>query len=62
MKLQKFQSAVFQCGQLVDTALMTAALELGVQEDDIEAAITDSIRVSQASYDGKVKLLEMKGE
>ena len=36
--------------------------ELGVQEDDIEAAITDSIRVSQASYDGKVKLLEMKGE
>ena len=29
--------------------------ELGVQEDDIEAAITDSIRVSQASYDGKVK-------
>ena len=36
--------------------------ELGVQEDDIEAAIADSIRVSQASYDGKVKLLEMKGD
>lgn len=36
--------------------------ELGVQEDDIEEAIADSIRVSQASYDGKVKLLEMKGE
>ena len=33
MKLQKFQSAIFQCGQLVDAALMTAALKLGVQED-----------------------------
>ena len=37
-------------------------LELGVEEDDIKAAITDSIKVSQASFDGKVKLLEMKGE
>ena len=36
--------------------------ELGATEDDIKAAITDSIKVSQASYDGKVKLLEMKGE
>lgn len=36
--------------------------ELGVEEDDIKAAITDSIKVSQAAYDGKVKLLEMKGE
>ncbi|MCD7796695.1 MAG: hypothetical protein LUG95_03525 [Clostridiales bacterium] len=35
---------------------------LGVEEDDIEAAITDSIKVSQASYDGTVQLLEMKGE
>lgn len=35
---------------------------LGVEEDDIAAAITDSILVSQASFDGKVKLLEMKGE
>lgn len=38
------------------------AVELGATEDDIVAAITDSIKVSQASYDGKVKLLEMKGE
>ena len=38
------------------------SIELGVTEDDIEAAITDSIKVSQASYDGTVKLLEMKGE
>lgn len=37
-------------------------LELGVEEDDIKAAITDSIKVSQAAFDGKVKLLEMKGE
>ncbi|MBQ5969443.1 MAG: NAD(P)-dependent oxidoreductase [Clostridia bacterium] len=35
---------------------------LGVEDDDIYAAIADSIRVSQAAYDGKVKLLEMKGE
>ncbi|MBR4858786.1 MAG: NAD-dependent epimerase/dehydratase family protein [Acutalibacteraceae bacterium] len=38
------------------------AVELGATEDDIKAAITDSIKVSQASYDGTVKLLEMKGE
>lgn len=37
-------------------------LDLGVEEDDIKAAITDSIKVSQAAFDGKVKLLEMKGE
>ncbi|MCH5169717.1 MAG: NAD-dependent epimerase/dehydratase family protein [Oscillospiraceae bacterium] len=37
-------------------------LELGVEEDDIREAITDSIKVSQAAFDGKVKLLEMKGE
>ncbi len=36
--------------------------ELGATEDDIKAAITDSIKVSQASYDGTVELLEMKGE
>lgn len=36
--------------------------ELGATEDDIEAAIADSIKVSVASYEGKVKLLEMKGE
>lgn len=36
--------------------------ELGVEEDDIEAAIEDSIRVSVDAYNGKVKLLEMKGE
>ena len=38
------------------------AVELGATEDDIKAAITDSIKVSQAAYDGKVKLLDMKGE
>ncbi len=38
------------------------SIELGATEDDIEVAITDSIKVSQASYDGTVKLLEMKGE
>ena len=38
------------------------AVELGATEDDIKSAITDSIKVSQASYDGTVKLLEMKGE
>ena len=36
--------------------------ELGVEEDDIEAAIADSIKVSVDSYNGKVKLLEMKGK
>lgn len=38
------------------------AVELGATEDDIKAAITDSIKVSQAVYDGTAKLLEMKGE
>ncbi len=36
--------------------------ELGATEDDINAAIFDSIKVSVASYEGKVKLLEMKAE
>lgn len=36
--------------------------ELGVEEDDIREAIADSIRVSVASYNGDVQLLEMKGE
>ncbi len=35
---------------------------LGVEDDDIEAAIADSVKVSEASYKGTVKLLEMKGE
>ena len=38
------------------------SVELGATEDDIKAAITDSIKVSQAVYDGTAKLLEMKGE
>ena len=38
------------------------AKELGATEDDIRAAIFDSIKVSQDFYDGKVNLLEMKGE
>ena len=36
--------------------------ELGATEDNIREAIFDSIKVSQAAYDGKVKLLEMKSE
>ena len=38
------------------------SVELGATEDDIKAAITDSIKVSQAVFDGTAKLLEMKGE
>ena len=36
--------------------------ELGATEDDIVDAIFDSVRVSVASYEGTVKLLDMKGE
>lgn len=38
------------------------AKELGATEDDIRSAIFDSIQVSQAAFDGKVTLLEMKSE
>ena len=38
------------------------AKALGVQEDDIEAAIFDSVKVSVASYNGDVELVGMKGE
>lgn len=38
------------------------AKELGATSDDIRAAIFDSVRVSQAVYDGGVELLEMKAE
>ena len=38
------------------------AKALGVQEDDIEDAIFDSIAVSVASYKGEVDLVGMKGE
>lgn len=38
------------------------AKELGATEDDIKAAIFDSIKVSVASDAGKVQLLGMKGE
>ena len=40
----------------------TYARELGATDDDIYAAIEDSIKVSVASYNGTVQLLEMKGE
>lgn len=40
----------------------TYAKEFGATEDDINAAITDSIKVSQAAFDGTVELLGMKGE
>ena len=38
------------------------ARELGATDDDIRSAIFDSIRVSQAAFDGKANLLGMKGE
>ena len=38
------------------------AKELGATEDDIRAAIFDSIQVSQQAYEGKLALLEMKSE
>lgn len=38
------------------------AKKLGATPDDINTAIFDSIKVSQASFDGTVNLLEMKGE
>lgn len=38
------------------------SVELGATEDDIVAAITDSITVSEEAYNGTVKLLDMKGE
>ena len=37
-------------------------IELGVQPDDIKAAITDSIKISEAAFNGTVELLDMKGE
>ena len=40
----------------------TISKRLGATEDDIVAAITDSIKVSVAAYNGSVELLEMKGE
>ena len=36
--------------------------ELGCTPDYFEAAIFDSIALSKASFEGKAKLLEMKGE
>ena len=38
------------------------AKDLGVTEDDMDAAIFDSIKVSVASYKGEVELVGMKGE
>ncbi|MBQ9768176.1 MAG: NAD-dependent epimerase/dehydratase family protein [Lachnospiraceae bacterium] len=38
------------------------AKELGATKDDIRAAIFDSVRVSQAVYDGNVELLGMKAD
>lgn len=36
--------------------------ELGCTPDDIESAIFDSIKLSKIAFEGKAKLLEMKGE
>ena len=38
------------------------AKDLGVTEDDMSAAIFDSITVSVASYKGEVELVPMRGE
>ena len=38
------------------------ARSLGVEEDDMNAAIFDSIHVSVACHNGEIKLLQMKGE
>jgi len=38
------------------------AVELGATEDDIEAAIFDSIKLSEEAYKGTAELLDMKGE
>lgn len=38
------------------------AKELGATEDDIYAAIEDSIKISALAYEGKADLLDMKGE
>ena len=38
------------------------SVSLGVQEDDIESAIFDSVKLSVDAFTGKQKLLEMKGE
>ena len=40
----------------------TQTKALGVQEDDIKAAIFDSVKVSVASYKGDVELLGMRGD
>lgn len=55
----------FQLPDIMDLNLFipdTFARELGASDDDIRAAIFDSIKVSQAVFDGKAKLLGMKGE
>ncbi len=36
--------------------------ELGVTDDDIDAAIGESVKLCMDDLSGKVKLLEMKGE
>ena len=54
--------ADIQCGKaFIDKSL--GSVPLGVEEDDIEAAIGDSIRMSMDVMDGKVKnVVAMKGE
>lgn len=43
----------------IDTGI---AKKLGATEDNIESAIFDSIKLSVLAYEGKAKLVEMKGE
>ena len=72
-EIQKYfslESAVLQCGQLVDAALMAAAFKLGVQEEihqlagkagaDHAAAHAQSIGVVVAAVYSQLKLSEQQ--
>lgn len=55
----KYLPSIMNLNLFIDNKYAKA---LGVQEDDIEAAIFDSVAVSVASYKGEVELVGMKGE
>ena len=55
----KYLPSIMNINLFIDNKYAKA---LGVQEDDIEAAIFDSVAVSVASYKGEVELVGMKGE
>ncbi len=55
----KYLPAIMNVNLFIDN---TQTKALGVQEDDIKAAIFDSVKVSVASYKGEVELLGMRGD